>query len=334
MKRTNDAIVGLVVIVIVVALGGSLAWVKGSDVGKRQNEVIARFHDVGNARVGNVVVIRGVVGGRIQGIELAPAGWVDVRMKLDPSVQLPAEPVVLLNESSLFGEWQATIVERSALPHDETVRQQIADASRERGVLPGATLPGIGKLTAVAGQIAGDVANVAGRVEVAFDDQAARELRGSIRNVADLSKTLATTVRMHASDLDTLSNQLRTTIATLNKTAVTVQGTAQRIDSAATSQQVRDIIENLATASTELRHTSTQVRDLSSRFATTQGRLDSFLANSDSVMVKINRGQGSLGLFITDPSMYRRSDSLLVQLRALIADIQANPKRYVTVKVF
>jgi ABC transport permease subunit len=323
-----------VVVVIVVALGGSLAWVKGTDVGKRQNEVIARFHDVGNARVGNIVVIRGVVGGRIQGIELAPAGWVDVRMKLDPSVQLPAEPVVLLNESSLFGEWQATIVERSALPHDETVRQQIADASREHGVLPGATLPGIGKLTAVAGQIAGDVANVAGRVEVAFDDQAARELRGSIRNVADLSKTLATTVRAHSSDLDTLSNQLRTTIATLNKTAVTVQGTAQRIDSAATSKQVRDIIENLSTASTELRHTSTQVRDLSSRFAVTQNRLDSFLANSDSVMVKINRGQGSLGLFIADPSMYRRSDSLLVQLRALIADIQANPKRYVSVKLF
>ena len=149
MKRINDAVVGLVVIVIVLALAGALAWVKGSDVGKRQHEVVARFHDVGNARVGNVVVIRGVVGGRIQGIELAPAGWVDVKMKLDPTVQLPPDPVVLLNESSLFGEWQATIVERSALPHDETVRQQIDDGSRGVGVLPGATLPGIGKLTAV-----------------------------------------------------------------------------------------------------------------------------------------------------------------------------------------
>jgi phospholipid/cholesterol/gamma-HCH transport system substrate-binding protein len=334
MKRANDAIVGLVVIIIVAAIAGSIAWVKGSDVGKRQNEVVARFHDVGNARVGNVVVIRGVVGGRIQGIELAPAGWVDVRMKLDPSVQMPADPIVLLNESSLFGEWQATIVERSALPHDETVRQQIADASHERGVIPGATLPGIGKLTAVAGQIAGDVANVAGRVEVAFDDQAARELRGSIRNVAELSTTLAKTVRAHASDLDTVASQLRATIATLNRTAVTVQGTAERIDSAATSKQVRDIVDNLASASTELRHTSTQVRDLAERFATTQTRLDAFLANGDSVMMKINRGQGSLGLFITDPSMYRRSDSLLVQMRALIADIQANPKKYVSVRLF
>jgi len=334
MKRAADAIVGLVVVLTVAAVGGSIAWVKGTDVGKRQNDVVARFRDVGNARVGNVVVIRGVVGGRIQGIELAPAGWVDVRMKLDPSVQLPANPIVLLNESSLFGEWQATIVERSALPHDETVVQQIADASTERGVIPGATLPGIGKLTAVAGQIAGDVANVAGRVEVAFDDRAARELRGSIRNVADLSTTMAKTVRAHASDLDTLSNELRATIATLSRTAVTVQGTAGRIDSAATSKQVREIMDNLATASTELRHTSTQVRDLAGRFATTQSRLDSFLANGDSVMMKINRGQGSLGLFITDPSMYRRSDSLLVQMRALIADIQANPKKYVSVKLF
>ena len=29
-------------------------------------------------------------------------------------MQLPDEPVVLLNESSLFGEWQATVTERSA----------------------------------------------------------------------------------------------------------------------------------------------------------------------------------------------------------------------------
>ena len=35
-------------------------------------------------------------------------------MKLDRAVQLPADPVVLLNESSLFGDWQATVVERVA----------------------------------------------------------------------------------------------------------------------------------------------------------------------------------------------------------------------------
>ena len=334
MRRKTDVLVGLVVLIIAAATIGAVAWVKQADIGKRQREVVARFRDVGNARVGNVVVIRGVVGGRVQAIELATNGWVDVHMKIDPSVQLPADPVVLLNESSLFGEWQATIIERNALPHDEAVQHEIDDPGRGRGVLPGASQPGIGKLTAVAGQIAGDVANVAGRVEVAFDEQAARELRGSIHNVADLSTTLSSAVRAHASDLDVLSADLRKAIETLNRTANSVQTTAGRIDSVTTSPQVRAIVTDVAAASTELRRAATQVNDLSRRFATSQSRLDAVLATGDSLLTKINSGQGSLGLFVNDPSMYRRTDSLLVQLRALAADIQANPKKYISVRIF
>jgi len=334
MNRRNDVLVGLVVIVVVAVLGIGIAWVKQADVGGRKRDVVAHFHDVGNARVGNAVVIRGVIGGRIQALELAPSGWVIARMKIDPAVQLPSDPVVLLNESSLFGEWQATIIERSALPHDEAVQREIALASQDRGVLPGTTLPGIGKLTAVAGQIAGDVATVAGRVEVAFDDQAARELRASIRNVSDLSTMLARTVRSHASDLDTLSNHVQTLITSLNSTAKNVQLTAQRLDSATTSPEVRHIVEDLGIASTELRRTAVQVRDLSERFAKSQGRLDTLLANGDSVFMKINRGQGTLGLFVNDPSMYRQTDSLVTQLRDLIADIRANPKKYISVRLF
>jgi phospholipid/cholesterol/gamma-HCH transport system substrate-binding protein len=255
-------------------------------------------------------------------------------MKLDPSVRLPADPVVLLNESSLFGEWQATVIERNALPHDEAVQREVADSGRGAGVLAGASQPGIGKLTAVAGQIAGDVATVAGRVEVAFDEQAARELRGSIRNVADLSTTLSSVVRTHASDLDVLSAELRKAIETLNRTANTVQTTAGRVDSVTTSPQVRAIVTDVAAASTELRHAATQVNDLSRRFATSQTRLDAVLAAGDSLLSKINSGQGSLGLFVNDPSMYRRTDSLLTQLRALAADIQANPKKYISVRIF
>ena len=50
--------------------------------------------------------------------------------------------------------------------------------------------------------------------------------------------------------------------------------------------------------------------------------------------MKVNAGQGSLGLFVNDPSLYRREDSLLVQLQALIADIKANPGKYVRLHIF
>lgn len=334
MKRSNDAIVGLVVLTVIAATIGAIAWAKQSDIGRRRHSVVAHFHDVGNARVGNAVVIRGVVGGRIQAIELAPNGWVDVRMTLDPTVQLPSEPVVLLNESSLFGDWQATVVERGSLPADESLQREVAAASRNDGSLPGASLPGIGKLTTVAGQIAGDVASVASRVGTAFDDQAAREMRASIRNVADLSATLRLVAQTHASDIDTLSNQLRAAIITLNHTASSVDETARRIDSATSSSEARQLLENFNVASTELRRTASQVRDLSERLATTQAKADAFLATGDSVLAKLNHGQGTLGLMINDPSLYRRADSVLAELRALTADIRSNPKKYVSVRIF
>jgi phospholipid/cholesterol/gamma-HCH transport system substrate-binding protein len=334
MRRNNDVIVGAVVLAVAIVTTFSVAWMKQADVGGTQHEVVAAFRDVGNARVGNAVVIRGVIGGRIQAIELAPGGWVSVRMKLNPSVQLPRDPVVLLNESSLFGDWQATVVERTALPADVSLRREVAEASRMPGMIPGVSLPGIGELTAVAGQIAGDVANVASRIQTAFDDQAARELRASIRNVVELSSTVRGVVKDHANDLDTLSSQLRAALLTLNRTARSVEATASRIDSATTSDQVRSLVENLSMASGELRSAALRVRELTTGLASTQAKADAFLTSGDSVLRKLNRGEGSLGLLLTDPSMYRHADSLVLELRALAADFRTNPKKYINLKIF
>ena len=334
MKRTNDYFVGVVVLLVILTLTGATLWVKQTDIGERRSKVVARFRDVGNARVGNAVVIRGVRAGTIEAIELARGGWVHVRMNLERSMQLPGTPVVLLNESSLFGEWQATITQRSALPHDETVQAQIAESSGGDDVLPGATLPDIAKLTAVAGQIAGDVANVAGRVEIAFDERAARELRSSIRNFADLSTTLSHTVSAHAGDLDTLSRGLQSAVSSLNRTALSAAQIAARVDSSSTTGEIRQIVDDMAHAAAELRRGSAQIRQMSEQLSRTQGRLDSFLTNGDSVLVKLNSGQGSLGLLLNDPSLYRNSDSLLTQLRGLVTEVRTNPKKFVSVRIF
>jgi len=334
MKRTNDLLVGTAVIAVILTLTGATLWVKQADIGEKRSRVVARFHDVGNARVGNAVVIRGVRAGRIDALELEPSGWVHVRMSLDRAMQLPEQPVVLLNESSLFGEWQATITSRSALPHDEAIAAEVAESAGGGNVLPGATLPDIAKLTAVAGQIAGDVANVAGRVEVAFDDSAARELRFSIRNFAQLSATLARTVQSHAGDLDTLSRGLGSAVASLNRTAISAERMAARIDTSTASGEVRQIVDDVAHAAAELRQTTAQIQSLSQQLAQSQGRLDRFLANGDSILVKINGGQGSLGLLVNDPSLYHNSDSLMTQLRQLVNDIHANPGKYVSVRIF
>ena len=334
MKKRPDFIVGLTVIVTIVALLVSVIWVRQSDVSRRRQHVTARFQDVGNARVGNAAVIRGVKAGRIDRIELDDDGTVLVRMSLDKGTILPGDPVVMLNESSLFGEWQATITEREALPADEHVQEQIRVVDRQDELLPGATLPNIAKLTAVAGQIAGDVADVASRVDVAFDDDAAKELRASIRNFSSLSSTLATTVQDHAGDLDTLSRGLRDAVRTLHRAAVNSERIASRVDSTIAPDELRRIMTDLGHAAAELRSASGTINAMATRLSGSQGHLDRFLVSGDSVLGKINSGQGTLGLLVNDSSLYIGSDSLVMQLRGLVTDIKANPKRYLSVRLF
>ena len=334
MRKRPDFIVGLTVIVTVLALVVSVIWVRQSDVSRRRQHVTARFQDVGNARVGNAAVIRGVKAGRIDRIELDEDGTVLVRMSLDKGTILPRDPVVMLNESSLFGEWQAMITERETAPMDEHVQEQLQVVDRRDDMLPGATLPNIAKLTAVAGQIAGDVADVANRVDIAFDDDAAKELRASIRNFSSLSTTLATTVQHHAGDLDTLSTGLQDAVRSLNRTARTTELIAGRVDSSIASGELRQIMMDLSSAAAELRRTTSTISGMATRLASSQGHLDRFLVSGDSVLGKINSGQGTLGLLVNDSSLYIGSDSLVMQLRGLVTDIKANPKRYLSVRLF
>lgn len=332
MRKRPDFVVGLTVLVTVVALITSVLWLRQSDPTRRRHRVTARFTDVGNARVGNAAVIRGVRSGRIQSIELGDDGAVLVHLSLNRDAQLPQDPVVLLNESSLFGEWQATIMERASLPRDESVQRQLQTADAD--MIPGVTLPDIAKLTAVAGQIAGDVAAVAERVEVAFDTSAAAELRASIRNFATLSSVLAKAVKTHAGDIDTMSVELQSAVRSLNRTARQTERLAERVDSSVAKGEVRQLMNDLGAAAAELRATTTTLSGMSKDLAGTQSRLDQFLVHGDSVLAKVNSGQGTLGKLLNDSSLYVGSDSLVTALRGLVTEIRANPRKFFSLKVF
>ena len=335
-KRSNDFVVGLVTVAGVVAIVLATLWAKQADVGRRRAQAVARFQNVGGAQPGNGVFIRGVRAGRIEALELADGGWVQVRMSLDPEVHLPPDPVVVLAASSLFGDWQAAVMTRAAVPDNPAVREQLAAAAAAGGgdALPGATLPDIAQLTAVAGRIAGDVASVAERVQTAFTDTAAVELRSSIANVAALSAQLRATAGKQSANLDVLSREVTATARALNGAAQAMQRTVARADSSTSHGELRQLTADAQAAAQQLREATLELRTVARQLGRSQGSLERLLAQSDSISAKVNAGQGTAGLLVNDPALYRNADSLVTDLRALVADVKAHPKRYISLKVF
>jgi phospholipid/cholesterol/gamma-HCH transport system substrate-binding protein len=333
-RRTSDFVVGLTVLVVTIVVIGTVLWLKQADLGGNTRHVIVRTRDVGGVALGNPVVIRGVRSGQIESIALGERGWVVLKLAIDPGVTLPSDPVVLMAASSLFGEWQATITDASGLPADRELREAIRESRTSGDTLAGAVLPDIAQLTTVAGRIAGDVAKVADRVQVAFDDKAARELRESIRNFSRLSSQLASTVELQSKNLDRISGDVQLGLTRINAAAVDLNTFSSRVDSATSRGELQVIVANSQAAAKELLAATTRLREVAEGLDRTEGRLASAVSKADSVFGKVNAGRGTLGLMVNDPALYQQSDSLVRELRALVADVKKNPKRYINVRVF
>ncbi len=333
-RRTNDFLVGASVLIVTVALVVTVLWVQQADLGGKTRHVVARTRDVGGVALGNPVVIRGVRAGQVEAIALGERGWVALTLGIDRSVSMPSDPVVLLVAASLFGEWQVNVTDATGVPADRELRAALQDAHTNGDTLAGAVLPDIAQLTSVAGRIAGDVAQVADRVQVAFDDKAAKELRESIRNFATLSAELARTVQAQSRNLDRISTDVQQGLSTVNAASANLNRFSLRVDSATSRGELQQIVANSQSAARELLQATGSLRKLSEDATNTQSRLSGAVTKADSVFTKMNSGQGTLGLMINDPRLYQNSDSLITELRALVADVKRNPKKYINVRVF
>jgi len=334
MKRRNEFLVGLVLLVSIAVVVAGALWLSEADVGRREAIHVARFRTVGGLTPGAPVTYRGVRVGRVEAIRLADQ-FVEADLRVFQAVDLPANPAVIAASQSLFGEWAATIVSRDQPQDDPNVRVMLAETARPGGDRwPGATLPDVGQLTAQAGRIATDIAAVAQRVQETFDSNAVAELRQSIKDFGQIAGQLERFTKNQTSRLNQVTGNVeRTSDAVLNASGH-LENTLARVDSATAEGQLQQILNNARDGSGNLRDASV---DLKAFLATLHGQ-DSTLVHTllaaDSALSRIQNGRGTLGLLSKDPAMYNETIETMQDMRRLIADIQMNPRKYFKFSVF
>lgn len=101
---------------------------------------------------------------------------------------------------------------------------------------------------------------------------------------------------------------------------------------------LRQTLANFQSASQTAKSLTTdreaQLRTAMDHFAASAQKLDRLSGRIDSLGASLQQGRGTLGKLVKDDRVYEDTRATLAELKALIADVKANPKKYLTVKIF
>ena len=335
MKRANEFVVGVVVLVSVALVVAAALWLSETRISRKEQLHTVRFVSVGGLKVTTPVTFRGVRVGRIEAIRLTSDDWVEADVRIYAGVALPPEPIVVGAPSSLFGEWTATIMPAEQAPDDPNVRQMLSAAAKPGGsAWPGATLPDVGQLTAQASRIAADIAVLSDRVQTAFDSNAVIELRQSIRDFGAITNKLVQFTQSQTSRLNQITGNVQTTSEQVAGASHDVRSIMARIDSATNEGQLQDVMNNAQATSADLQQSAADLRDLMAAARANEASLVHVLVAADSLLSAIQSGQGTLGKLASDSALYNETTNTVKELHGLLQDIRANPRRYFSFSVF
>jgi len=337
MKRANEALVGASVLIAIALVVAGSVWLSGARFGRNDILKDVRVKTIGGISVGDPVLLRGVRIGRVESIRLARGDWVSVGLRFPGGTDLPRDAVALFASTTLFGDWSVQLTTRSTLKGgDPAVLKQLdlATAGLQAGALPGAALPDVGQLTAQAGRIAGDIALIATRVNSAFDSASAARLRSAFSDLSRLSAVLKTIAQGQESTLTRIGGNIDTGTALLAASARNLARAASRVDSATDRDQLQRILGHTDTVTADLSAVAANVRVLAASAASQQQAFERIVARTDSMLARIQAGEGTLGRLSRDTTLYNESVETVKALRALLQDIQKNPRRYFSFSVF
>ena len=161
--------------------------------------------------------------------------------------------------------------------------------------------------------LAGEADDVAGRVKALLSEQMVDDLQGSAAEARQLLQRLSGTVAEQRGELKALTESLRRS--------------AEGLERVTTGDQLEETVE--------------QVQALTERADEVLAGLDRSSRSLESILGRIDRGEGSLGKLTTDEALYDNVasaaaslDKTATELQALMEDIRLKPKKYLKLSLF
>lgn len=329
---------GLIAVFALVMAGLLIFAVGGSGGFFWQNYPLkVKFDNVAGLMEGSPVRVAGVEVGSVSHVELLPSGvevWFNIKDDVRPLVTDGS--TASIGSISLLGEGAVDI---TAAPGGTPIKDW---GYVKSGVAEGS----IAQLTEQANAglkeaslLISDLRKGRGSMGKLFTDES---LYKDLDAFVAASERVASTINNGKGTIGKLANdpklydELHASVANLNAITARIKNgegsLGQLMNDPAFSKTLTQTTQNFETLSAKLNKGEGTAGRLLNDDALYK-RLDSVTARLDTVLQNLNDGQGTAGQLLHDKQLYENMNQTITEMRALIAEIKKDPKKYLNVKV-
>jgi phospholipid/cholesterol/gamma-HCH transport system substrate-binding protein len=293
---TYEARVGVIIVLAILIFFFGLMYLREFSFSKSEYEVTALFETVTGLDQDDPVIVSGLKVGQAQDMQLA-GDKVQVKLRIEARYQFPRDSKAVLRNLTLLGDKAIEIVQGTA-----------AEMLQPGDVIPGKLETDIFELAEAAAPIGEDLAVLLKRFRSTFDENTEASLKRSLHNLQTISGAVAGVVAKDIAEMESAIQSLRAAAKNLEQ-LTEPEG-----------KSMSQVIVNLDSSARHLESATARM----SRAAT----------SVESLLGKIERGEGTLGKLIHDDTLYRNLEKFTQDLDLLILDVKQHPQKYIKIEVF
>lgn len=315
MKIKREIKIAALFIFALAAFIWGFNYLKGKNIFYNKLIVYAVYNEIGGLTSANPVYVNGLKVGQVNDVYFKGGGStrIVVKMMLDKNFPIPVNSVAQIFSADLMGSKAINLALGDSpilAQQNDTLRSDIQASLQEevnRQVQP---------IKKKAEELLSSIDTLVTAIQAVFNEQARTNIAQSFESIKLTIKSLEHT----SFTIDTLVQTERRRMAVI----------VENVDAITTNlrnnnREISNTLRNLSKISDSL---------AASDIVGTFSNLERTMQNLNSVLGKIESGEGSLGLLINDTSLYNSLNSASLELSLLLEDMKLNPGRYVHFSVF
>jgi phospholipid/cholesterol/gamma-HCH transport system substrate-binding protein len=309
MKIANETKVGILAACSITLLIIGYNFLKGNAIFSDETVLYAKYSHVDGLAISKPVLINGFQIGRVDMLQLQADGSIVATLKIKGKYEIPKNSIAKLEGTDLLGS--KAIVMSLGTGTDYAKDGDTLNANVAKGLLE--TVQPVQKKAEL---IIAKMDSILTSVNTILNPNFQKNVDKSFNSIASTLASLEATSKKVDNLVGSEGSRISAILANVEAISVNLRKNNEKING---------ILNNINTITDQV---------AAANFKQTIDNANKAVADLQSIVTKVNNGQGSLGMLVNDTKMYENLTNASKNLDNLMIDLKQNPKRYVHFSVF